>query len=925
MEPAWGQANHGTTELPHEWPVVYRQPAVRHVARSRIFQAPGSLFGILAFLVLFAALACSRRVTAAPTAGPLFTEKDWTIEISGPGTAVVRYQNVEVLGMHYNFWGKDWSWASGDVNPDPRGGNGEPFVIEVPVLGLTIHGSIRKGPGELTFTYTIESTMALHDVVGGGMEFNLKLDSPLFAGVVPEMALLPDRRGFRWTVADGREISAVFDQPIAGVSFEQGRREQIRFYLAGHDIQPGKTTRTLTIRLPSGGTVRPSVADRYGVKVAADWAPDTLPWDRWPIDVSFLSDGDRPAGRHGRLRARGDQLVFEDGTVARLWGTNVVAYALFHGEHAQIATQAKRLAALGYNLVRIHHHDSEWVSPNVFSPGTTTQKLNDAALDNIDWWVKCLRDEGIYVWLDLKVGRTFRPGDGIPGFDELTRGEPTGRGFDFVDPRLQELERQFAAQYLSRVNRYTHLSYLKDPAVIAALVTNEDDLTMHFGNQMLPDHHNRVHESMLRGLVKKSAAALNVSATDAMRLWLPGPAKLVLADLEVQFFKRSIADLRRLGFGGLVAGTSYWGGESLFSLPSLAVGDVIDVHSYGDPEALGANPRVEANFIAWIGAAQISGKPLSISEWNVPYPTRDRFTAPLYLAAISDLQGWDAPMIFSYSQDEVGLPSSVGQWSTGYDPALTALMPAASILFRQQHVRQARKTYRFEPSRETVYGRNLNPDTSATLRTLVEQSRLVVALPDLPEVDWDDRRGPKEEGAIVVTEPDRDFIPPGQNKVQSDTGELERDWVAGTHTIDTPMSQAAAGWIGGHPIALHDVEIRIQTAKATVALTSLDSQPIAASKRILLTVVGQVAASPGDKLPFLAQPVVGSVVLRSSQASMSMTPLVPGAAPPVAGDPSQSGGWKAIAATREGTRHVFTLPRQPVTHWFLLQPASRRE
>jgi hypothetical protein len=177
---------------------------------------------------------------------------------------------------------------------------------------------------------------------------------------------------------------------------------------------------------------------------------------------------------------------------------------------------------------------------------------------------------------------------------------------------------------------------------------------------------------------------------------------------------------------------------------------------------------------------------------------------------------------------------------------------------------------------------------------------------------------------MVVTAPDHDFIPPGQTKVRSDTGELERDWAAGTETIDTSLTQAAMGWIGGRPIALHDVEIRILTPKATVALTSLDHQPLAQSKKILLTVVAQVAASPGNKLPFLAQPVTGQIALRST-GPMSMTPLVPSTDPAAAAEPGRSGSWKAVPGKRDGDRQVFTLPHLPATHWFLLQAATKRD
>jgi hypothetical protein len=660
--------------------------------------------------------------------------------------------------------------------------------------------------------------------------------------------------------------------------------------------------------------------------------PSTLVWDKWPLDMSWLNDGDRPAGRHGKLRARGEQLVFEDGTVARFWGTNVAARALFQGTREAIANQAKRIAALGYNLVRIHHHDSDWVDPNVFEKGPTTQRLDAAALETLDWWVKCLKDEGVYLWIDVNVGRRFRPGDDIAGFEELGRLGGDGRGFNYVNPRIEALMQQFSDRYLGRVNGFTGLALKDDPAVAAVLVTNENDLTTHFGSRMLPNANNPFHQGLFEESARRFSQSAGLPWPRCLRLWEPGPGKIVSNELEAQFFRRTIDHLRVLGVTVPVATTSYWGDEDLVALPSLTLGDIIDVHSYGEAEALSVNPRVEANFISWIGAAQVAGKPLSISEWNVEYPKRDRFTAPLYVAAIADLQGWDAPMIFDYMEKGIGPPKKVDTWSTGIDPAITALMPAAAVMFRQRHVRQATTTYRFEPTREALYDRPLSPRTSATLRTLVEQSRLLVKLPDIPELAWDEARGPELDPAIVVTEVDRDFIPPGEGKVRSDTAELERDWVAGVQTIDTPMSQAAAGWIGNRSISLRDVEIRIETPKATVAFTSLDGRPIASSTSILLTVVGQVVAGPGDKLPLLAEPVRGSFSLRSARPAMSMTALSPTANPKPPGfgpaahrAPSSlvSGGLARVSPLRhEGDHFVFQLPRGIATHWFLIQPTG---
>jgi hypothetical protein len=658
--------------------------------------------------------------------------------------------------------------------------------------------------------------------------------------------------------------------------------------------------------------VRKSIDERYGQGDRSSWYPETLAWDKWPIDVSFLND--RPAGKHGRVKADGERLRFEDGTLARFWGANLQAYALFQGKKEDVANQAKRIAALGYNLVRIHHHDSDWVTPNVFEKGGTTQKLDDAALDTLDWWVKCLRDEGIYIWLDLHVGRQFQKGDNIEGFAELAKQQGSGKGFNYVNPRIEKLMQQFADNYVTRTNRYTGKTFADDPAVAFVLVTNENDLTFHFANLLLPDKGNPIHHKFFETQAREIAKRTGIPFSAAVKTWEPGPAKIVLNDIEHQYDARAIARLRTDGVKALVATTSFWGAQSLYSLPSLAGGDIIDVHSYGKAESLGTNPRYEANFVSWIGAAQIAGRPISITEWNVEYPNRDRFIAPLYVAAVGALQGWDAPMIYGYSQVPVGKPDKPDTYSTWNDPALTALMPAAALMFRQGHVREAQQTYRLDLSRENLYYANTTPDTSAAIRTLVETSKLTLGLPDVPELSWDEGLSAKTPHASAFTDLSRDFVPPGQNFVESDTGELKRDWSLGVQTIDTPLSQAAIGWIGKRQLVLHDVTFEIQTPKAAAAVTSLDGKPIAASKKMLVTLVAQVAPSAGDALPFLAQPVEGTISIRAKQP-LRLVPLSPRENPGPSSDKA-----KAIAGVAQGERQAFTVARGTATHWFLLVP-----
>jgi hypothetical protein len=835
-----------------------------------------------------------------------------TIEIVDGSRASIRHAGSEVVSFEYRFWGGDWAWAEQSVRQGSNERGRTTFEIDVPDLSLHISGkSEPTGEGELTFAYQIEAQRSLSDIVGGGVEFSIRTDED----AAP--ILLEGGRGWKWSMPDGTSMEVTFDPPVETLYFEPGRKDRIRAMLVGTHVEPGRREVAMRLRLPAGGAVIASLTERYGHPDTGSWHAGTLAWDRWPIDISHLNADDRPAGKHGAVRAQGDALVFADGTPARFWGTNVAAYALFTGDRDAVRLQARRLAAFGFNLVRIHHHDSHWVTPNIFVPGKSTRTLDDNALDRIDWWVKCLQDEGIYVWLDLHVERPFSEADGIRGSDEVLRSSDIGKGFNYVNPDIEARMKEFARRYLGRANRYTGRRYVDDPGVLAVLVTNENDITHHFGHLFSESAGNPKHRKLYEQLGRAFVAGVGPDVPhpgDRFEPWKPGPDKVVLNEIEARFSKRAIQDLRALGYDGLVATTNFWGDNRMWALPSLTVGDLIDVHSYGGPEQLSKNPHHEANFVAHIATAAAAGKPLAITEWNVPAPARDRFTAPLYLASIAALQGWDAPMLYVYLQAPVEPPTKPMQWTSFEDPAVMAMMPAAALLYRRGDVSPAQKTYRLQLDARAVYGADTTALSSAAIRTLYEQSRLEIGLPDLPSLDWDGVPAPAE-GTEVFTDPDRSFLEDGSTSVTSDTGELRRDFGAGVHTIDTTRTQSASGWIGGRRIELGDVTIEIDTPKATVCVSSLDGRPIAASQRLLVTAVAQVVPSPGNQLPLLAQPVVGEVILRHSSSKLELAPLLGGGA--------ATGDARRVRPRSENGRHAFTLPHDAPTHWFVIERRDR--
>ena len=226
------------------------------------------------------------------------------------------------------------------------------------------------------------------------------------------------------------------------------------------------------------------------------------------------------------------------------------------------------------------------------------------------------------------------------GFDEIEKKyHGMVWGFNYVNPEVMALMREFQDQYLNHKNSYTRLAYKEDPAVLGVLITNENDLTEHMGNRLLKENGGPIHYQIFMRESDKFAQQSGLPAEKTWRTWEPGPSKIFLNELEHRFNRTMIDDLRKLGLRTTIATTNYWGNSSLYSLPALTDGNMIDIHSYGGGECLNSNPRYQSSYLSWIGAAQVEGKPLSVSEWSVPYPETDRFTSPLLVASIAACKG----------------------------------------------------------------------------------------------------------------------------------------------------------------------------------------------------------------------------------------------------------------------------------------------
>ncbi len=76
------------------------------------------------------------------------------------------------------------------------------------------------------------------------------------------------------------------------------------------------------------------------------------------------------------------------------------------------------------------------------------------------------------------------------------------------------------------------------------MITNENDITSHFGNVMLRDKNNPYHNRIFEAEVKAFAAGHGLEFGQTTRTWEPGPSKLFLADWK---YKRNQPSEERIG------------------------------------------------------------------------------------------------------------------------------------------------------------------------------------------------------------------------------------------------------------------------------------------------------------------------------------------------------------------------------------------
>ncbi len=194
-------------------------------------------------------------------------------------------------------------------------------------------------------------------------------------------------------------------------------------------------------------------------------------------NVSWMND--KAAGANGFIKVQGEHFVDGKGDLVRFWGVNLNFQGAFPSK-VEAQRVAARLAKFGFNAARMHHYEGN-AAPNglwkAWGIGSNRlllpREIDPEQLDRFDYFAAELMKRGIYLDLNLHVGRKAVAADGVLQAGFLPDKD---KGVNLYDEKLISLQEEFARTLLNHVNPYTKRAYKDEPGVCAVEVVNENSL-----------------------------------------------------------------------------------------------------------------------------------------------------------------------------------------------------------------------------------------------------------------------------------------------------------------------------------------------------------------------------------------------------------------------------------------------------------------
>lgn len=579
---------------------------------------------------------------------------------------------------------------------------------------------------------------------------------------------------------------------------------------------------------------------------------------------------DAPAGKHGFVRVENGRFVNDAGPV-RLNATNLTGPANFP-THVQTDSLVARLTRFGINCVRLHYMDARYGNflhkdePGIIADDSLTQRnLDSGQLDRLDYLISVFKKRGIYIDMNLHVARWWDDRDGFSGKDKRPNFD---KGLDNFEPRMIELQKEYAFKLLTHVNPYTGIAYTDDPCVAVIELNNENALFNQYhsgGIDRLPDPYAsewrkqwniwlqkkykstdvlvkawKSDTTMLgRNLKQKNKTEQQVLSDESKRIedgTMPTikAGFVVLAQAKKDFYQFMI-DTENAYWSGMynylkkdLKVKSIISGTQLgYSPPSVqAELDYIDSHSYwrhpspvnSDWKIVNKSMANSMTCILGLAGQRVMGKPYTVSEYNHPFPNQYGAEGQPMLRAYGRFQGWDGVFEYTYNHQTDFEPKDNNYFfSIIARTDVLAHLPACAGIFLRGDVQEGKKEIIGAMNFQRYFNNLINTnEVGANLHTAgfdLRQSLLHKTAMDLS--------GKAGTDTVAVEK-----IPVDQKVFTSDTNELTWNIEqpdAGYFTVNTPNSKLFTGFPNDRKILLGNVSLSIGKTRlgwATISLVS---------------------------------------------------------------------------------------------------------
>lgn len=455
--------------------------------------------------------------------------------------------------------------------------------------------------------------------------------------------------------------------------------------------QVSKTSFDLRIRHGRAGAFGPALGNVYQPPFVAaagkEWKPFTYHRNvekNSALDFSGLLDA--PAGKYGPLVVSPEgKFVFRDrpGVPVRFYGANFVGDSQLP-DRKQAEELANRLAAFGFNVIRIHHHDNEIYDRG----GNNPSRIDPERVDRLDYLLACLKKRGIYYTTDVYVSRRNIPAAELGSAGAIATSAEYKAFFYINDDVYADWER-WAKAFLTRVNPHTGLALKDDPALITLSLVNE-------GN---PDSWwNRSPRAM---------PLYNARFSEWKKAHPGGSFAEFLSELTSGRYRQMAKFLRGLGCRTLLTDQNFQCNLPLAATRSLY--DFVDNHAYWDhprfaekpwqlpvlpsqSHPLAARPGVPGQLLP----SRLFGKPFTVSEFDYANPNQFRAVGPALTAAYAAFQGWDGlfPFAYAHSLDAVTNPANTrGFFDIATDPVKAFSQRLGARIFLHGGIRPAGRAF----------------------------------------------------------------------------------------------------------------------------------------------------------------------------------------------------------------------------------------